>query len=83
MTYFDAALFDASGVQSGSRDFTRTGDTSFYLTGILLEVKSSGTPLPAGEYEIDCGIYTGDVVVYQYDPADLTIRPQIHFSEPV
>lgn len=36
-----------------------------------------------GSYSIDCGGYTGDVIVYQYDPADLTIRPQIHISEPV
>ncbi|WP_382199044.1 LamG-like jellyroll fold domain-containing protein [Hydrogenophaga defluvii] len=47
------------------------------------ELPGAGTLLPAGEYSIDCGAYTDDVIVYQYDPADLTIRPQIHFSEPV
>ncbi len=83
MSFFDAALFESIGVQSGSRVFTRTGSLEFNVSAILLEVKSSGTPLDEGEYTIDCGSYADEVIVYQYDPADLTIKPQIHFSEPV
>lgn len=44
---------------------------------------SGSAVVDTGTYNIDCGSYTGDVIVYQYDPADLTIRPQIHLSEPV
>lgn len=36
-----------------------------------------------GRYYINCGSYTDDVIVYEFDPSDLTIRPQIHFSTPV
>lgn len=60
MAFFDAALFEESGVQSGSRTFTRNA-TSFNFVGVLLEVKSSVAPLPEGEYLIDCGGYTGEV----------------------
>lgn len=49
----------------------------------FLPVGGEGQVLGIGEYMIDCGSYTNDVVVYQFDPADLTIRPQIHLSTPV
>lgn len=40
-------------------------------------------PNAVGNYSIDCGSYTGKVVVYEYDPANPAIKPKIHITTPV
>lgn len=44
---------------------------------------AGGSAMPLGAYEIDTHGYAGDVLVYEHDPADLTIKPKIHLSTPV